>query len=370
MKICIESNLLNHHKRSGLLTYTEGLVYGLYENDKINDYTLSYCSLQRKAVDMPGPSGINFHKEVLRVPDREFWKRQFMIDNLILPGFLKANHIQVFHRPSGYTMPAAKNVFKVLTIHDLRTLTIGDDVWKQNNINYQKALNTIDMCVVVSECTKQDIIKHFKMDEKKIKVIYLGADKRFQPSSPESIKMTLAKYQLNEPFLLSLGSVPRKNIDGIIRGFAASKSNKEHILILSCNLDTKKYTELAESLGITKRVRILDKLTDDEIVTLYSSCRAFVFPSLYEGFGLPILEAMKCGAPVITSNISSCPEVAGNAAILVDPHSERELGAAIDTICTDNAYRNNLIQMGFERAKLYSWDNFAQEMKKIYALAE
>ncbi len=370
MRICIESSVLDHRRRSGLMTYGEGLVNSLFENDRLNDYTLAYYSLSRKAENMPGPSGENFRKEVFKVPDREFFKRQYFIDRFVLPKFFKTQQIDIFHRPAGYTMPLVKDVFKIMTVHDLRTLTIGDRFCVQNIGDYQTTMDSLDACVVVSECTKQDVLKHFKIDEKKIKVIYLGADKRFQPASQESIEETLNKYHLDEPFLLSLGSVPRKNIDGIIRGFAAAGSIKKTLLVLGCNMDVPKYAHLAETLGVLGRVRFLERLGDDEIVALYSSCKAFVFPSLYEGFGLPILEAMQCGAPVITSNISSCPEVAGDSAMIVDPHHYQELGSAIDTISTDTSYRNDLIQKGFKRAKLFSWDNFAQEMKKVYALAQ
>ncbi len=369
MKICIESQVLNHHRRSGLMTYTEGLVYGMYKLDKDNQYNLTYYSLTRKSQDMPGPQGNNFHKTVIRVPDQEFAGRQWVVDNITLPLFLKTNKINVFHRPNGYTIPPVKNVFKILTVHDLRTLTIKDQFWSQNIEHYRKTLNNLDVCVVVSECTKIDLLKHFNMDEKKIKVVYLGADDRFRPVNKEQVEAVRTKHEINEPFLLSIGSVPRKNIDGIIRGFAASKANKDFLLVLSCNMEIDKYQQLAKDLGVEKRILILDSLKDKEIVALFNGCHCFLFPSLYEGFGLPILEAMQCGAPVITSNISSCPEVAGDSAILVDPNNAQELASAIDSICYDNNLRTKLIQKGFERAKRFSWDNFSQEMKKIYALA-
>jgi len=368
-KICIESSVLNHHRRSGLMTYTDGLIYGLFENDKLNDYTLAYYSLHRNAGDMPGPGTKNFHKHVFKVPDREFWKRQFIIDNIILPGFFKSQKIQVFHRPSGYTIPPVKNVFKVLTIHDLRTLTIGDNLYKQNIADYKRTIDVLDMCVVVSECTKQDLIKYFNMDQRKIKVIYLGADKRFRSLDQKEVDAVKTKYEIDEPFLLSIGSVPRKNIEGIIRGFATSLARQKFILVLSCNMDIDKYRQIASDLGVEKRVQFLSSLNDEEVVALYNGCHAFVFPSLYEGFGLPILEAMQCGAPVITSNMSSCPEVAGDAAILVDPKDVRQIASAIDQVCSDDVLRKQLIEKGFKRAKLFSWDQFALEMKKIYALA-
>ena len=369
MNICIESSLLNHHRRSGLMTYTEGLVYGLFENDGLNDYTLAYYSSRRDAQHMPGPSGENFHKEVLRVPDREFWKRQLFIDNIVLPRFLKSKKVQVFHRPSGYTMPSVKNVFKVLTIHDLRTLTIGDRFMAQNITHYKKVIKSLDMCVVVSECTKQDLIKHFDMDQHKIKVIYLGADKRFRPLDKKTVEDVKAKYNIREPFLLSIGSVPRKNIEGIIRGFAASLAQQKFILVLSCNMDIDKYQQITRDLGIEKRVQILSSLNDEDVVALYNGCRCFVFPSLYEGFGLPILEAMQCGVPVITSNVSACPEVAGDSAILVDPNNVGQIASAMDQVCSDDTLRKQLIEKGQQRAKHFGWDKFAQEMKAIYAMA-
>ncbi|MBF0503853.1 MAG: glycosyltransferase family 4 protein [Candidatus Omnitrophica bacterium] len=369
MNICIESSILNHNRRSGLMTYTEGLVYSLFENDSLNDYTLAYYSLRRKPQDMPGPFERNFQKHVLRVPDREFFKRQFFIDSVVLPRFFKSQKIQIFHRPSGYTMPSVKNVFKVLTIHDLRTLTIQDKFWKQNIPNYKKALNALNMCVVVSECTKQDLIKHFDMDPAKIKVIYLGADKRFCQLEPKTVDAVKAKYNIREPFLLSIGSVPRKNIEGIIRGFAASNASQKFILVLSCNMDIDKYQQIAQNEGVEKRIQFLSSLNDAEVIALYNGCRCFVFPSLYEGFGLPILEAMQCQTPVITSNVSSCPEVAGDAAILVDPSNIRQIASAIDQVCTDDVLRKQLIEKGLKRAKCFGWDQFAQEMKKVYALA-
>jgi len=369
MKICIESDLLNHHNRSGLFTYTEGLLDGLKENDNENEYFLAYYSMTRQSSQMPGPDQQNFKKTVLRIPDFSFTGRQWLMDKIALPLFLKASKCRVFHRPSGYTMPSVKNIFKILTVHDLRTLTIGDKFWGQNIAHYKKTLNSLDICVVVSENTKKDLLKHFKMEEQKIKVIYLGADKRFCQVDTHIIEPVLTKYGIKKPYLLSVGSVPRKNINGILKAFAKSKAVKDFQLVLSCRLEIDKYRQIAVELGVGDKVKILSSLSDMEIVALYNGCHAFVFPSLYEGFGLPILEAMQCGAPVITSNMSSCPEVAGDSAILVDPNNNGQIASAIDQVCSDEILRKQLIKKGFERAKLFSWDQFAQEMKKIYAMA-
>ena len=370
MNICIESSLLNHHQRSGLLTYAEGLINSLYRADQNNHYTLAYYSLSKNSTQMPGPGGKNFRKAVLKIPDRPFWGRQSLLDNLALPLFFKKNKTRVFHRLSGYTMPNSKDVFKVLTVHDLRTLTIGDTFRKQNIEHYRNTLNKSDVCLAVSKSTKRDMIQHFRMDERKIKVTYLAAAEHFRPATREKITQVMEKYQIREPFLLSIGFVPRKNIDGIIRGFAGADVKKEHLLVLNVDRDIDRYKEIAKESGVLDRIRFLPKLTDEEVVVFYSACTAFLFPSYYEGFGLPILEAMQCGAPVITSNVSSCPEVAGEAAILVDPYKIGEISDAINQICHNRDLRSSLIAKGFERAKLFSWSKFAKEMNEIYSLAK
>lgn len=369
MKICIEAQTLNHSKRSGLMTYTEGLVNSLCRHDDKNDYSLIYYSLRRGARQMPGPEREGFRKKVLKFPDRDFAGRQLLLDNIALPLFLKKGKYAIFHRANGYTMPHAGGLFKVLTVHDLRTLTIGDRYWGQNIEKYRRTISAVNVCVVVSECTKRDLVEHLKIEEKKIKVIYLGADERFKPSGKEDVAVVKEKYGIREPFLFSVGSVPRKNIDGIIRGYAASKYVRQYQLVLGCNRDLEQYRSLAKDLGVEKRVLFLDMLKDNDIVALYSSCRAFVFPSLYEGFGLPIVEAMQCGAPVLTSNISSCPEVAGDAALIVDPQKTGEIAEGINRLCGDDSLCRAFVQKGFERAKLFSWDKYAKEMQAVYAMA-
>jgi len=369
MKITIESHLLNHGRRSGLLTYTEGLINGVQKFDTVNDYSLIYYSLTRPPSRMPGPDCDNFKKHVLKVPAQHFPCRQAWVDHVALPLFLKQNKTNIFHRLSGYSMPNTKGVYKILTIHDLRSMTIDDQVWSQNINKYVKTVSDVDLCVVVSECTRRDAIEYLKVDENKVRVVYLGADERFRRIPQADTDLVKQKYNLKEPFLLSIGSVPRKNIGGIIRAFAGSNYRKKFLLVLSCNINVAKYKALARELRVDHRVIILDKLTDEEVVALYNSCYCFLFPSLYEGFGLPILEAMQCGAPVITSNLSSCPEVAGNAAILVNPNMVQEIRGAINEICGNESLRKDLIAKGTEQAKKFSWDNFAQEMKKIYLSA-
>ena len=316
---------------------------------------------------MPGPTGQKFRKVVSKVPDFTFSGRQWIIDHVMLPGIFRKHQINVFHRPAGYSVPDIKGVLKVHTVHDLRTLTIGDRYAIQDVDRYKRSLSRADICVVVSECTKADLMKFIGVKEQKIKVVYLAADERFRTASKESIEQTCTRLNIRRPYFFSVGSVPRKNIEGIIRAFAACGYNKHFQLVLCCRTDVPYYSRLCDELGVKEKVVFVNNTNDDDIVALYSGSHCFVFPSLYEGFGLPILEAMQCETPVITSKVSSCPEVAGDAAILVDPGNIQEIAEAMDQIAGNDALRNRLISMGRERAKLFSWEKFAYQMKEIYS---
>ena len=369
MRICIESQTLNHHQRSGLMTYTEGLVNGLHNADTQNEYDFIYYSLKRKPEEMPGPDGARFHKKVIRIPDRPFFQRRFVLNNLMLPAYFRRDKIDVFHRPAGYTIPPARGVFKVLTVHDLRTLAISDKIWEQNIGKYGRTLSEVDMITVVSECTQKDLMEHFGIGEEKIRVTHLGCRDFFRPLDRAEAEERLARFKMERPFFLSVGSVPRKNLDNIIRAFALCRQKDDHDLVMVCRSDLDKYRALARDEGIEEHVRFITDISNEELRALYNACVCFVFPSLYEGFGLPILEAMQCGTPVITSNVSSCPEVAGEAAVLVDPVDAADIAEAMSQIADDARLRQTMIDKGFERAKMFGWDKFAAAMQEVYAMA-
>ena len=368
MNICIEAHPLNTKQRAGLVTYTEGLINGLERNDKENNYSLAYYSLRRTPEQMPGTLNDSFKKHVIRVPDGRYPGRKFLIDDVFLPGFLRKKNIDVFHRLVGYRMPSCKGVYKVITVHDLRTLAIGDNYKKQNVANYKKALDTADKIVVVSKCTKDDVVRYFNINEKKIIVTHLAASDMFRPVENSCIEEVRRKHKINGPFLLAISPVPRKNAQRIIQSFAKCKFKDDFVLALVCKHDIEKHESLAQELGVRSRIVFLKEVNDPDIVALYCGCHCFVFPSLYEGFGLPIIEAMQCGVPVITSNVSSCPEVAGDAAILVNPKSVEEITDAMDQICSDNSLRESLVVKGYDRAKMFSWDKFALVMKDVYLM--
>ena len=222
-----------------------------------------------------------------------------------------------------------------------------------------------------SNSTKNDIIKFYPRYEDKIKVIYLGVESHFFPRSSQEVEKVLNKYNFNFKYFLFLGTVePRKNIVRVVDAFIRLKQeeNIEHKLVIIGRKGWL-YKEILEKISKTPfshDIVFSDFMSDNDLPFLYSGAEIFLYPSLYEGFGLPVLEAMSCGSPVITSNLSSLPEVAGDAAILVDPMNVEEIVQAMEKLLRDRELRKELKRKSLERAKFFSWDMAAKETLHLY----
>jgi len=191
----------------------------------------------------------------------------------------------------------------------------------------------------------------------------------FQTPNPSALGLNDDFDFLRQPFILAVGKIsPRKNLEVVIRALKRLQSSIPHHLVTvgGDGWDFQESRNLVNSLGLADRVHFLGYVSDEQLHSLYNKATLFIYPSLFEGFGLTILEAMASGCPVVTSNISSLPEVAGDAALLVDPHNVDGVAVAIETICNDHSYGDELKQKGRERAKLFSWKNCAKETSAIY----
>jgi glycosyltransferase involved in cell wall biosynthesis len=221
----------------------------------------------------------------------------------------------------------------------------------------------------VSEHTKKDIVHHTGCDPEKISVTYEAADEMYRPvTDVNHLKDIRQKYRdLPTQFILYTGSLsPRKNIATLLKAFSTLLTKIPHDLVLT---GSKSWNDAAIHLmmkepGLAGRICQLGYVDAEDMPALYSQAAAYVYPSLYEGFGLPVLEAMQCGCPVIASTATSIPEVAGKAALLVDPLDSGALAEAIHEVLTNNQFKNKLIRMGLDRAKLFSWDKCANAILK------
>lgn len=226
--------------------------------------------------------------------------------------------------------------------------------------------------IAVSESTRDDITSILKIDPNKIEVVHEAVGPEFKKvASKKRFREVAQKYHLQQPLLFYCGSLsPRKNILRMLKAFDTLKNRIPHHLYLASgrgwNDDTVK-KHLKEKLS--SRAHLLPHLPQEDLITIYSLADLYLYPSLHEGFGLPILEAQACGCPVLTSKLTSCPEVAGDGAHLVDPYSVAEIKHGILKILKDLRYREELIRRGYQNQKRFSWKKTADELLKAAALS-
>ena len=231
---------------------------------------------------------------------------------------------------------------------------------------------SVHMTPTVSEASKRDILRYFSVPATKIDVIYNAIDEQYgQALSEEDVSRVRERYQLNDPFVLYAGNIkPHKNLERLIEAFhLLRRGDLEHVKLLIIGDEISKYATLRRAVHrykLHKHVRFFGFVPDKTLAVLYRLAGVFVFPSLYEGFGLPPLEAMASGTPVVTSNLSSLPEVCGEAALLIDPHDPAEIARAMRRVLTEPALRDDLRQRGLARVKEFSWERSVRRIRAIY----
>ncbi len=296
----------------------------------------------------------------------------------ILDAYINQNGIDIFHMPNfteiTFDVSELKKINKTntifsATVHDLIPL-VYENVYlstKEKKANYLRKmenLNHLDLILVDSQSTKEDLLRFTSIDEKRIFVTYLGSSLLARPEN--DIKyLTLEKYKIKKSYLMYTGGDDyRKNIENLIRAFELSGSvvHKNFQLIIVCKLHNKNhYLSIIAKLNLQDKVILTDYVTDDELITLYNNASAFIFPSMYEGFGLPLLEAMQFDLPIATGNASSMPEIVGDAALLFDPINIEEIANSINRILLDEELREQLKKNAKLQKNKSSWEKCAKD---------
>lgn len=314
----------------------------------------------------PFPSGERVH--VLDIPASPFSLAQ----QWLVPMALRNLSPSLYHSLY-YIMPYRPGTVALLTVYDLIPLLYPESVSPRARLLFYPlfllALSASSGYIVVSQASFHDLRTRFNIRQKKTKVIPLAVSPSFQPLPRQGKEAIRLKYGLPEKFILYVGShKPHKNLKNLLKAFARTKARKSVILALAGSMGrySGELVALAQKLGIEGSVRWLGRVPDGDLPALYSASTAFVFPSLYEGFGLPVLEAMSCGTPVTCSEIPALREVAGEAALYFDPRSPDSMAQAIDNILEDQELRESLREKGFARASGFSWEKSARETIAFY----
>jgi len=284
--------------------------------------------------------------------------------------------VSLFHSPH-YVLPILVPCPAVVTIHDCIHLMFPQYLPNRLAIFYARlfmwwATRRARRVLTVSEASKRDILRFCRIPSDKVTVIYNAIDDRFRvPPPDEEIERIRERFQLHEPFVLYVGNVkPHKNLARLIEAVHHLHANGYDALkLLVIGSDISKYAELRRAIhthNLHRYVRFLGFVPDRTLHILYRLASVFAFPSLYEGFGLPPLEAMACGAPVVTSNTSSLPEVVGDAAVLVDPTDARAIAEGLAHVLADRNLRADLQRRGVLRAQSFSWTESARAVRRIY----
>ncbi len=291
-----------------------------------------------------------------------------------LPALLKISPVDVFHG-TNYCIPVFTSCPTVVTIHDL-SLYSQATTHEQNNVDRGKRRIPImarraTMIIAPSEATKLEIIKHLKIKPEKIQVIYEAARPKMKPLRPSECEPILQKYGIQGKYLLYTGTIePRKNLLKLLRAYHEVLRTTDHqpqlVLCGGRGWMEDEVFELVAELKLQRQVKFTGYVPDEDLPALYSAAEVFIYPSLYEGFGLPPLEAMACGTAVITSNSSSLPEVVADAGLQVDPLKVAELAEAIASLLNDSKKLRHYEQAGLKRAEIFSWERAAHETQAVY----
>jgi glycosyltransferase involved in cell wall biosynthesis len=364
VRIAIDARKLRDY---GIGTYIRNLLRHLSRLDRTTEYVL-IC--RPEDGDLAATLGSNF-RSVLEPAPAYSLQEQFKI-----PLDLRRERANLFHAPH-YVLPPLTPCRSVVTIHDCIHLRFPQYLPSRAAHAYARgslwaATHQADRILTVSEASKKDILDYFHVPESKIDVIYNAIDERFnEPPAPDEIERVKERYQLNDPFVLYAGNIkPHKNLERLIEAFHMFRRPAfEHVRLLIIGDEITKYATLRRAvhrLKLHKHVRFFGFVPDQTLAALYRLAAVFVFPSLYEGFGLPPLEAMASGAPVITSNVSSLPEVVGDAALLIDPYDPEAIADAMRRVFSDEALRQQLKERGHIRARHFSWDRSVRRVHEIY----
>lgn len=372
MKIVIDARWVRNCKIDGIGRYVMEMARNILMEDKANEYLLLFSS-DADRVFFEEKIGSRFNYLILPFDILSFK------DILLLPRRLRKLKTDIFLSPNYLTSPFHSGYQTVLVVHDFipyffdyARASIFWKIYFRFKFQTKIILSMASKIIADSGSTARDAEALFGIRGDKISVVYGGVNPRFQALPSDLTIGILRRLNLTPGYILYVGRQdPTKNIVGLIKAYYSLPINtRENRQLLIVGKKNERYfpglSSLVKRLGVESRIIFIDYLSDDELVAIYNLAALFVYPSLYEGFGLPLLEAMACGCPVVASNIASLPEVCGDAAYYVDPYSVEDIAEGMYKALTDEDLKKSLKELGHKRVKQFSWQRSAEETIKIY----
>jgi glycosyltransferase involved in cell wall biosynthesis len=365
---------VRHIRDFGIGTYIRNLLNALTEIDSENHYTLTAMP---DDVGSFAHLGANF--ETVPYAGRD-WDRA---DHIRYPMFVRRFAPDLVHIPLNAVPLFLPNPY-VVTIHDMSSLLFGSHVagWRESMrlYRFRRGLVRAARVIVVSDATRRDVENLLGIPKKRVRLVYSAPDPQFfdvkAGLDTEETRRILERYQIKYPFILYAGRIrPHKNVPRLVEAFAVVRGELENhpeyhdLRLIIIGDEITKHPEVRRAVIQTRMeqaVRFLGFVPFETLKVFYAAARAFVFPSLYEGFGLPPLEAMATGTPVVTSNVSSLPEVVGDAAMIVNPENVFDVARGIREVLLDEELRERLIRRGHEQLSSFSWRRTAEQVLEVY----
>jgi glycosyltransferase involved in cell wall biosynthesis len=362
-----------YEQGAGIGRLVRDLIAALGQIDTTNDYRLFVSGAS--AGRLPAAPAPNFTWKPTRITPRwlaRIWQRT----QLSLPVEVFVGNVDLFHATNFTLPPTLPKTKTIVTVHDLSFVRVPDAasprLKKYLDVVVPRSVHAANHVIADSQATKDDLIAFYDLNPNKITVLLSGIDSRYQINkSHESVLTIRKKYGVpNTAYLFSVGTIqPRKNYSRVIHALQILRNKGYELDFVIAGgkgwLEDEMYQTIAET-GLREHIHLIGFADDEDLPTLYSGAACVTFPSLYEGFGFPVLEGMACGTPVVTSNVSSLPEVAGDAALLVDPHDVDAIADAIRRILDDSALRKTLIERGIAQAAKFTWEDSARQLCQIY----
>jgi glycosyltransferase involved in cell wall biosynthesis len=365
MNIVVNTQLLLYGKLDGIGWFTYEILRRITVSHPEHNFFLVFDRKPSNALQFPE----NTKYVILHPQSRHPWL-WFLRFEVFMPFLLKKLKADLFLSPDGW-MSNITSVPGVQVLHDLNFAHNPKDLpfWARLYYNtlFPRYARKAARIATVSEFSKWDIVNMYKISPEKIDVTPNGCSPNYTPTSFQQQEVTRNKYTGGNPFFIFVGAlIPRKNIARMLMAFDLFKKhdtqNIQFVLIGNRKWWTSNIQQAYQNMQYQKDVIFISNLQQHDLRQLYSASRALVFVPYFEGFGIPILEAFNCDTAVITSNVTSMPEVAGDAALLVDPFNVDEIAHAMIQICHDDQLRNQLIENGRKRRKLFSWDITAERL--------